>query len=61
MQGVISVKKQHKAGKREEEDDERPVVGVTLQIGYQGRPLRGGDIWQIWKEEKELDSKWFHP
>lgn len=60
FQGVISVKKQHKAGKGEEEDNERAAVGVSLQIEYQGGPLRGGDIHQIWKEEKELDTEWFH-
>lgn len=27
---------------------------------YQGAPLRGGDIWLIWKDEKEPGTERFH-
>lgn len=37
---------EHKAGKREQENDGRAGVGVMLQMRNQGGPHRGRDIWQ---------------
>lgn len=59
FQGVINIKKEYKAGKREEENDGRDGVGMMLWRGHQGGPLGGGDIWQIWTDEQEPGTKWF--
>lgn len=56
ISGVISVKKEHQAGKREQEDDGRAGVGVMLQIRYQGGPHRGRDIWQ--RERGQRSRGW---
>lgn len=46
--------------KGEEEHDGGAGVGVLLEMCYQGGPLRGGDIWLIWKDEKDPGRKGFH-